>query len=156
MTDSEERNDRPRAGATRSGEDNVTERTSYQVGDRILHAEFGEGLVVEIRDRLFYDILEVVFSCGVKRLTSIHPQIRKAPDPEAEETALPVRKRHAHLGPMVGEAARQLRSGSWSGHPRRLTRPRPGIRPPGCTSTWMSTTRIGSPKLPRLRRAAPR
>lgn len=60
----------------------MSERQSYKVGDRIIHAEFGEGLVVEVRERLFYDILEVVFHSGVKRLSSIHPQLApKAPQP---------------------------------------------------------------------------
>jgi SNF2 family DNA or RNA helicase len=53
----------------------VTERFQYKVGDRIIHAEFGEGLIVEVRERPFYDILEIVFSAGVKRISSIHPQI---------------------------------------------------------------------------------
>jgi len=78
----------------------VTERTSYQIGDRILHAEFGEGLIVEIRDRLFFDILEVVFASGVKRVSSIHPQIRMAAPPETEEAAA-ARKR-----PSSAEAAK--------------------------------------------------
>jgi SNF2 family DNA or RNA helicase len=53
----------------------VTERFVYRVGDRIIHAEFGEGLIVEVRERPFYDILEIVFAAGVKRISSIHPQI---------------------------------------------------------------------------------
>jgi len=51
----------------------------YQVGDKVLHADFGEGLVVDVRNRLFYDILEVVFPGGVKRVTSIHPLLRPRP-----------------------------------------------------------------------------
>jgi SNF2 family DNA or RNA helicase len=50
-------------------------RERYQVGERILHSTFGNGLVVEVRDRGFYDVLEVAFEAGVKRLTSIHPDI---------------------------------------------------------------------------------
>lgn len=70
----------------------MTERTSYRIGDRIVHAEFGEGLVVEVRERLFYDILEVVFPGGVKRITSIHPGIMK-PVPMAQPGPAPVRPR---------------------------------------------------------------
>ncbi len=62
----------------------MAERHTYQVGDKVHHSDFGDGLVVEIRDRPFYDILEVVFPGGVKRLTSIHPLLKpKATLPEA-------------------------------------------------------------------------
>ena len=53
----------------------MEDRERYEVGERILHSTFGNGLVVEVRDRGFYDILEVAFEAGVKRLTSIHPDI---------------------------------------------------------------------------------
>ena len=52
----------------------------YQIGDKVLHGDFGEGLVVEVRGRLFYDILEVVFPAGVKRVTSIHPLLSPKPE----------------------------------------------------------------------------
>jgi SNF2 family DNA or RNA helicase len=68
----------------------MEQRYAYEVGDRVLHSDFGEGLVVEIRDRTFYDILEVVFPGGVKRLTSIHPLLR--PKPETPDV-LPARPR---------------------------------------------------------------
>jgi len=82
----------------------VTERVTYKVGDRIVHAEFGEGLVVEVRERIFYDILEIVFNGGVKRISSIHPLIVpkglavEAAEAEASasrrgEVAKPVEKR---------------------------------------------------------------
>jgi len=62
----------------------MTGKYTYQVGDKVHHEEFGEGLVVEIRDRPFFDILEVVFPDGVKRLTSIHPLLKPKPAlPEA-------------------------------------------------------------------------
>jgi len=57
-------------------------RHVYDVGDRIIHEGFGEGLVVDVRRRPFYDILEVAFGDGVRKITSIHPQIR----PEAGVT----------------------------------------------------------------------
>ena len=66
---------------------------TYQVGDKVLHSEFGEGLVVEIRDRPFFDILEVVFPDGVKRLTSIHPLLQPKPAVPDEPPPKPKRRR---------------------------------------------------------------
>jgi SNF2 family DNA or RNA helicase len=74
------------------------ERYVYEVGDKVVHTDFGEGLVVEIRERPFYDVLEVVFAGGVKRLTSIHPLLRpKAPTAEVIPLRPPRAKRHAPL-----------------------------------------------------------
>jgi len=56
-------------------------RHTYQVGKKIIHEVFGEGLVVDLRRRPFYDILEVAFTDGVRKITSIHPQIRPASAP---------------------------------------------------------------------------
>ena len=56
-------------------------RHSYNVGERIVHTSFGEGLIVEMRERPFYDVLEVVFRDGVRRLTSVHPDISPAGAP---------------------------------------------------------------------------
>ena len=53
-------------------------RHNYNVGERIVHTSFGDGLIVEVRRRPFYDVLEVVFRDGVRRLTSIHPNIMPA------------------------------------------------------------------------------
>jgi superfamily II DNA or RNA helicase len=53
----------------------MSTRARFAVGDRLVHARFGTGLVVEVRERGFYDVLEVAFDEGVKRLTSIHPDI---------------------------------------------------------------------------------
>lgn len=78
----------------KAGVDTVSERQIYKVGDRIIHAEFGEGLVVEVRERLFYDVLEVVFHAGVKRLSSIHPQIA----PKAAESAVSTAAAEAAAG----------------------------------------------------------
>ena len=63
----------------------MEERYVYEVGDKVVHSDFGEGLVVEIRERPFYDVLEVVFTkgVGVKRLTSIHPLLRPRNGAEA-------------------------------------------------------------------------
>ncbi|MBD3235161.1 MAG: ATP-dependent helicase [Candidatus Eisenbacteria bacterium] len=48
----------------------------YEVGERVYHQAFGEGLVVDLRARDFFDILEIAFSDGVRKVTSIHPQLR--------------------------------------------------------------------------------
>lgn len=53
---------------------------TYNVGDRVIHQAFGEGLVVDIRARDFFDVLEIAFSDGVRKVTSIHPQLTKATD----------------------------------------------------------------------------
>jgi SNF2 family DNA or RNA helicase len=53
-------------------------RHIYNVGERIVHTSFGEGLIVEVRQRPFYDVLEVAFRDGVRRLTSVHPNIMPA------------------------------------------------------------------------------
>ncbi len=49
---------------------------SYSVGERVIHQVFGDGLVVDVRTRDFFDILEIAFSDGVRKVTSIHPQLR--------------------------------------------------------------------------------
>ena len=77
----------------------------YQVGDKVLHGDFGEGLVVDVRGRLFYDILEVVFNLGVKRVTSIHPLLK--PKPLVLEEAPPPRpRRKRRRTPAMDPAAR--------------------------------------------------
>ncbi len=50
-------------------------RKHCQVGDTIFHEDYGEGMVVEVRPRPFFDILEVAFADGVRRLNSNHPKI---------------------------------------------------------------------------------
>ncbi len=68
----------------------VEARHTYNVGERIVHSSFGEGLIVELRERPFYDVLEVVFRDGVRRLTSVHPDISPAgagEKPEGGKTA---------------------------------------------------------------------
>ncbi len=53
----------------------MSARPRFRVGERLIHSRFGTGLVVEVRERGFYDILEVAFDDDVRRLTSIHPDI---------------------------------------------------------------------------------
>jgi len=67
---------------------------SYAVGDKVIHQVFGDGLVVEVRNRDFFDILEIAFSDGVRKVTSIHPQLcaaadaGPAPGPRGEPAAM--------------------------------------------------------------------
>ncbi len=61
---------------------------SYNVGNKVVHQVFGEGLVVDIRTRDFFDILEIAFSDGVRKVTSIHPQLKLAlEDDDADKSA---------------------------------------------------------------------
>lgn len=58
----------------------------YAVGDTIFHADYGEGMVVGLKPRAFFDILEVAFEDGVRRLNSNHPRVgQKPPEPAAGE-----------------------------------------------------------------------
>jgi len=50
-------------------------RKHVQIGDKIYHEDWGEGMVVEVRPRPFFDILEVAFADGVRKLNSNHPKI---------------------------------------------------------------------------------
>ena len=45
----------------------------FRVGDRVVHRDFGEGLIVEVRERDGFEVLEIAFSDGIRRLTSLYP-----------------------------------------------------------------------------------
>lgn len=45
----------------------------FRVGDRIVHRSFGEGLIVEVRARDGFEVLEIAFADGIRRLTSLYP-----------------------------------------------------------------------------------
>lgn len=45
----------------------------FRVGDRVVHKAFGEGLIVEVRERDGFEVLEIAFSDGIRRLTSLYP-----------------------------------------------------------------------------------
>jgi SNF2 family DNA or RNA helicase len=47
----------------------------YAVGETVFHADYGEGMVVGVKPRAFFDILEVAFADGVRRLNSNHPRV---------------------------------------------------------------------------------
>lgn len=88
----------------------------YRVGERVQHQAFGEGLVVDVRTRDFFDILEIAFADAVRKVTSIHPQLAPAPasgrrararptadePPEPDQRVQPARR-------VAGEASAALR-----------------------------------------------
>jgi SNF2 family DNA or RNA helicase len=45
----------------------------FRVGDRVVHRDFGEGLIVEVRERDGFEVLEIAFPDGIRRLTSLYP-----------------------------------------------------------------------------------
>jgi superfamily II DNA or RNA helicase len=61
-------------------------RRRAEVGDEVLHEDYGRGMVVEVRPRPFFDILEVAFADGVRRLNSTHPKILDLSAPAAGTT----------------------------------------------------------------------
>ena len=61
----------------------MTVRRRAEVGDEVLHEDYGRGMVVEVRPRPFFDILEVAFADGVRRLNSSHPKILELAAPAA-------------------------------------------------------------------------
>ena len=102
----------------------MEDRERYTVGEQIVHTSFGTGLVVEVRDRGFYDVLEVAFQNGVKRLTSIHPDILGRPgERESGGVATAVATGEATAAPLVETTApstapprkRTKRYGDWQG-----------------------------------------
>lgn len=59
----------------------------FEVGERVYHEDYGEGMVVEVTPRPFFDILEVAFADGVRRLNSNHPKVgERPPTPSARST----------------------------------------------------------------------
>ena len=55
------------------GRDGGRRHLGFRVGDRVVHKEFGEGLIVEVRDRDGFEVLEIAFPDGIRRLTSLYP-----------------------------------------------------------------------------------
>jgi SNF2 family DNA or RNA helicase len=47
--------------------------SGFRIGDRVVHRAFGEGLIVEVRERDGFEVLEIAFSDGIRRLTSLYP-----------------------------------------------------------------------------------
>src|SRR6185436_20212100 len=60
-------------GARVTREERRGRSLGFRVGDRVLHKEFGEGLIVEVRDRDGFEVLEIAFPDGIRRLTSLYP-----------------------------------------------------------------------------------
>src|SRR6266446_5561226 len=75
-------------------------RAGFRVGDRVHHKEFGEGLIVEVRERDGFEVLEIAFPDGIRRLTSLYPletargqgrpRVPGAPAAEAEQAPPPL------------------------------------------------------------------
>lgn len=76
----------------------------YDVGDTLYHADYGEGMVVEVRPRPFFDVLEVAFADGVRRLNSNHPKVTAAPPRQPSS----VSHRRASAPPAGSQRARVL------------------------------------------------
>ncbi len=57
----------------------------FEVGDRVVHRLFGEGLVVDVRKGVLHDVLEVVFPCGVKRIVSTYPLVETKEGTDGKE-----------------------------------------------------------------------
>ena len=85
----------------------MTVRRHAEVGDKLRHEDYGEGLVVEVRARPFFDILEVAFADGVRRLNSNHPKILEVVEASSLPAGQPVvkRRRKAPAGRPAGAAA---------------------------------------------------
>ncbi|TMQ53231.1 MAG: ATP-dependent helicase [Candidatus Eisenbacteria bacterium] len=60
-------------GARMMRERSRAPRAGFRVGDRVHHREFGEGLIVEVRERDGFEVLEIAFPDGIRRLTSLYP-----------------------------------------------------------------------------------
>ncbi len=70
----------------------------YVVGDTVYHTDYGEGMVVGVKPRSFFDILEVAFADGVRRLNSNHPRVgRKPVEPEKKTETVPDTEREARF-----------------------------------------------------------
>ncbi len=113
----------------------MTTRPRYQVGDRLLHAQFGSGLVVEVRERGFYDILEVAFQSGVRRLTSIHPDIVGRGDGAGREAVpkpTPRERKDGHRAAAARAASPAGEAAALAGtRPATRTRSKPAAVSPG-------------------------
>lgn len=89
--------------------------TAYQrfgVGSKVFHEDYGEGMVVEVRPRQFFDILEVAFADGVRRLNSNHPKISDAPRSPAVTTPVDPAPRSRGRDRSTGRARRNGGKGS--------------------------------------------
>jgi len=113
----------------------MSSRPHYRVGDRLIHTQFGSGLVVEVRERAFYDVLEVAFQSGVRRLTSIHPDIvGRDPGPEAgggsakRPPTLPARKQPKAQRPGNGQTPATPGESSRTGFQSPVLALDPGFR----------------------------
>ncbi|MBM3318330.1 MAG: DEAD/DEAH box helicase [Candidatus Eisenbacteria bacterium] len=88
----------------------------YRVGEKVHHQAFGEGLVVDVRNRDFFDILEIAFSDAVRKVTSIHPQLSAVAVAGGRAGSRPRPPgAPAASGPAANRAARGSRAGRAAG-----------------------------------------
>ena len=75
----------------------LTKALPYQVGQRLRHPQFGEGLVVEVHADRGREVLEVVFDGQLRRLSALREWAvveAGAPAPAAGEATPPARAWH--------------------------------------------------------------
>lgn len=107
----------------------------FEVGSKVFHENYGEGMVVEVRPRPFFDVLEVAFSDGVRRLNSNHPKISDRPPrkPRREAPRPPQKTRPGKRPPVKLELVRGKLGGARSSEdeavaPEAAQGPRFGFR----------------------------
>ncbi len=98
----------------------------YAVGDTIFHADYGEGMVVGVKPRAFFDILEVAFADGVRRLNSNHPRVGQKPA-EAAQAAKEVEAVEAGPIPIEDEKALHVEPESLAFFRDAVERPQDGV-----------------------------
>jgi len=99
----------------------ATAYQKFEVGSKIYHEDYGEGMVVEVSPRQFFDILSVAFEDGVKRLNSNHPKISdqpfapSAPPSERPPESVPTARKNSRRG--KGTARPKRRRGTTGSSP---------------------------------------
>ncbi len=135
----------------------------YDVGDTLYHADYGEGMVVEVRPRPFFDVLEVAFADGVRRLNSNHPKVTAAPPRQPSSvshrraSAPPAGSQRARVLPRPGDDRNGHDSAARNGASAEPTRA--GLHEPEKTGTGAArrpTDSTGGASAPTRRRATVR
>src|SRR5437867_8005052 len=88
----------------------------FRVGDRVHHRDFGEGLIVEVRERDGFEVLEIAFPDGIRRLTSLYPleSARPAGKARAPSAVATTPSAVPHPGGLAVPARSQFRIASGS------------------------------------------
>jgi len=102
----------------------------FRVGDRVVHKTFGEGLIVEVRDRDGFEVLEIAFPEGIRRLTSLYPlePLRRAPRSDGAESAPTLASPRAGSLEMTPRAEFRIGAGAEEMLQRILTGPYDPLR----------------------------